>query len=121
VSYNCFFNNTSAGSQGIAPILDDPDFANFDNNDTYSTLSYDDDNFDFHLESTSPCIDGGNPLFDYFDLDGSRNDLGAYGWKYPIGTTGAPTIPVVNSISVTPTTVSPSGTITINATGRIGE
>jgi hypothetical protein len=121
ISYNCFFNNGTIPNPGIAPILDDPDFANFDNNDAYSTLSYDDDNFDFHLESSSPCINGGNPLFDYFDLDGSRNDLGAYGWKYPIGTTGAPTIPVVNSISVTPTTVSPSGTITINATGRIGE
>ena len=55
------------------------------------------------------------------DEDGSRNDMGIYGWIYPMGETGAPTIPVVNSISVTPTTVSPSGTITINASGRIGE
>jgi len=121
ISYNCFFNNSANGTPGISPILDDPDFVNFDNNDTYATDSYDDDNYDFHLESSSPAINGGNPLFDYFDLDGSRNDAGAYGWKYPIGTTGAPTIPVVNSISVTPSTVSPSGTITINATGRIGE
>ncbi len=121
ISYNCFFNNSNNGATGIEPILEDPDFVNFDDNDTYTNLSYDEDEFDFHLESASPCVNGGNPLFDYFDLDGSRNDPGVYGWKFPIGTTGAPTIPVVNSISVNPTTVSPNGTITINATGRIGE
>ncbi|NQV49940.1 MAG: right-handed parallel beta-helix repeat-containing protein [Candidatus Marinimicrobia bacterium] len=121
ISYNCFFNNTSNGSTGIAPILENPDFVDYTPNDVYDTDSYDQDNYNFHLQTVSPCINRGNPLFDYFDLDGSRNDLGVYGWKFPIGTTGAPTIPVVNSISVSPATVSPSGTITINATGRIGE
>ncbi len=121
ISYNCFYNNVGDGITGIEPVLDNPDFVDFSDNDAYASLSYDDDNYDFHLQSASPAIDAGNPLFDFFDLDGSRNDLGAYGWKFPIGTTGAPTIPIVNSISVTPSTVSPSGTITINATGRIGE
>ncbi len=121
ISYNGFYNNAIDGTTGIEPIIGNPDFENFADNDTYNSASYDDDDFDFHLSSSSPGIDAGNPLFDYFDLDGSRNDLGVYGWKFPIGTTGAPTIPVVNSISVTPSTVSPSGTITINATGRIGE
>ena len=120
-SYNCYYNNGADGTTGIEPILEDPDFTDYGDTDEYNHLSIDEDDFDFHLLSTSPCINGGNPLFDYFDLDGSRNDLGVYGWKFPIGTTGAPTIPVVNSISVTPSTVSPSGTITINATGRIGE
>ena len=120
-SYNSFFNNGADGTTGIEPILENPDFVDYGDNDSYTYLSIDDDDFDFHLQSASPCIDGGNPLFDYFDLDGSRNDLGVYGWRFPIGTTGAPTIPVVNSISVTPSTVSPSGTITINASGRIGE
>lgn len=120
-SYNCYYNNGANGTTGIEPILENPDFADFGDSDEFNYLSIDEDDFDFHLQSVSPCINGGNPLFDYFDLDGSRNDPGVYGWKFPIGTTGAPTIPVVNSISVTPSTVSPSGTITINATGRIGE
>jgi len=121
ISYNCFFNNSANGSTGIESILDDPDFVDFGDNDTYTSQSYDDDSYDFHLQASSPGIDAGNALFDYFDLDGTRNDVGVYGGPFPIGTTGAPTIPVVNSISVSPTTVSPSGTITINATGRIGE
>ena len=121
ISYNCFFNNSANGATGLEPILENPDFVDFTSSDTYGAASYDDDDYDFHLQTVSPCVNGGNPLFDYFDLDGSRNNLGVYGWKFPIGTTGAPTIPVVNSISVTPSTVSPSGTITINATGRIGD
>lgn len=121
ISNNCFFNNTTDGDTGIDPVLENPDFVDFGNNDVFGYLSIDEGGFDFHLQTVSPCIDAGNALFDYFDLDGTRNDVGAYGGPYPIGTTGAPTIPVVNSISVTPSTVSPSGTITINATGRIGE
>jgi hypothetical protein len=39
----------------------------------------DSDNGDFHLQSTSPCIDAGNPDEQYNDPDGSRNDMGAYG------------------------------------------
>lgn len=120
-SYNCFYNNINNGNTGIEPILENPDFEDFGDSDSYLYTSIDDESYDFHLQASSPCIDAGNPLFDYFDLDGSRNDLGVYGWIFPIGTTGAPTIPVVNSISVTPSTVSPSGTITIEATGRIGE
>lgn len=34
---------------------------------------------DFHLQSSSPCIDTGNPATQYNDPDGSRNDMGAYG------------------------------------------
>jgi hypothetical protein len=35
---------------------------------------------DLHLQSTSPCIDAGNPA--YSDPDGSRSDMGAYGGPY---------------------------------------
>jgi hypothetical protein len=31
----------------------------------------------FHLTENSPCIDAGNPLAEYNDPDGTRNDLGA--------------------------------------------
>lgn len=33
----------------------------------------------YHLQQNSPCIDTGNPLPEYNDPDGSRNDMGAYG------------------------------------------
>jgi|GEM_PF-1634764 len=32
----------------------------------------------YHLQSTSPCIDAGNPDPIYNDPDGTRNDMGAY-------------------------------------------
>ena len=40
----------------------------------------------FHLKENSACIDAGNPAVEYNDINGSRNDLGAYGgiwgdWK----------------------------------------
>lgn len=40
----------------------------------------------FHLKEGSTCIDAGNPAAEYNDIDGSVNDLGAYGgtlgdWK----------------------------------------
>ncbi|MEA2103023.1 MAG: FlgD immunoglobulin-like domain containing protein [Candidatus Cloacimonadota bacterium] len=35
------------------------------------------------LQTGSPCIDAGTPDPDYFDLDGSRNDMGAFGGPTP--------------------------------------
>jgi hypothetical protein len=32
-----------------------------------------------HLAPLSPCVDAGDPSSEYFDHDGSRNDMGAYG------------------------------------------
>ncbi len=34
---------------------------------------------DFHLNVSSPCIDAGNPAPQFNDVDGTRNDQGAYG------------------------------------------
>ena len=34
---------------------------------------------DFHLESTSLCVNAGHPMAFFNDPDGSRNDMGAYG------------------------------------------
>ena len=33
----------------------------------------------YHLEESSPCVDAGNPATSFFDVDGSRNDIGAFG------------------------------------------
>jgi hypothetical protein len=37
------------------------------------------DNIDFRLSPTSPCVDAGHTDSQYFDTDGSRNDIGATG------------------------------------------
>tara|TARA_B110000467_G_C17998625_1_gene304246 strand:+ start:129 stop:509 length:381 start_codon:yes stop_codon:yes gene_type:complete len=34
---------------------------------------------DYHLQDESPCINTGNPNVQYYDSDGSRNDMGMYG------------------------------------------
>lgn len=50
----------------------DPRFVNVTGNDDWT-----DD--DFHLSSTSPCIDAGDPDATMLDVDGTTNDMGAYG------------------------------------------
>ena len=42
-------------------------------------LFVDAENGDYHLQNSSPCIDAGNPDAQYNDIDGSRNNMGAYG------------------------------------------
>lgn len=37
---------------------------------------------DYTLTGFSACIDGGNPLKGYNDVDGSTNDIGAFGGPY---------------------------------------
>jgi uncharacterized protein YkwD len=39
---------------------------------------------DYRLQASSPCRDAGNPASEYDDLDGSRNDMGAYGGPHAI-------------------------------------
>ncbi len=51
---------------GVGAISADPLFVNSAGND-------------YHLQAGSPCIDAGNPGVQYNDLDGTRNDMGAYG------------------------------------------
>ena len=75
-SYNCIWN----------PEIGDPDsviglFGNFAA-DPMFVEDYDfrgDTIFDVHLQYGSPCIDAGHPDSRYNDIDGSRNDIGAYG------------------------------------------
>jgi len=43
--------------------------------------------FDYHLGTGSPAIDAGDPGTAYLDVDGSRNDMGAYGGNQPLGAT----------------------------------
>ena len=124
ISDNCFYNNVTDGDVGNAAILDDPEFVNFDANDTYNSVSYDNESFDFHFQTgatvDSTCIDAGYELVDFNDLDGSQNNLGNYGWRWPMSSNGAPPMPLINKISVTPPNPS-DGTISIEVIGRFGE
>ena len=63
-SYNCVWDNGSANTPGTDGIVADPLFR--------GALAK-----DFHLESTSPCINAGDPAAIFNDPDGSRNDMGA--------------------------------------------
>ncbi len=75
-SYNCVW---SSGNDDPDSILDrNGNFAA----DPMFVEDYDfrgDTIFDVHLQYGSPCIDAGHPDPRYNDMDGSRNDIGAYG------------------------------------------
>jgi hypothetical protein len=74
VSYSCL----SGGYAGEGNIDEDPLFVS--PTEGYGS-GYDGLTADWHLAEGSPCIDAGNPGEAYNDLDGSRNDMGAYGWN----------------------------------------
>jgi hypothetical protein len=57
----------------------DGDFRGVNGNISADPLFRDPEQGDFRLEPGSPCIDAGDPDPMYHDLDGSKNDMGAYG------------------------------------------
>lgn len=120
VTNNGFYNSSS---HGLNPVEEAPSFQNFDpDNDVLNTENIDDNDFDFTLADGSGWIDMGRTGTPYLDEDGSRSDIGVYAGPNPfVGGKGAPSVPVVIEMQVSPTTVSPTGTITIQATGRIGD
>ena len=61
IDYSLFDFDIGFGSNNI---FEDPQFV---------------DNVDFLLEPTSLCVDAGHPDDQYLDVDGTRNDIGAYG------------------------------------------
>ncbi len=77
VDYTCV-RGLSGGLGGTGNIGDDPWFVDADGAD--DVVGTEDD--DVHLLEDSPCIDAGHPAVEYQDIDGSRNDMGAYGGQF---------------------------------------
>ncbi|MHC4643018.1 MAG: right-handed parallel beta-helix repeat-containing protein, partial [Planctomycetota bacterium] len=77
VDYSCI-EGLSGGLGGTGNIGDDPWFVDADGAD--DVVGTEDD--DVHLLEGSPCIDTGHPGLIYQDVDGSRNDMGAYGGPF---------------------------------------
>ncbi len=70
------------------------------------------------LQEGSPCIDTGNPDAIYNDIDGTRNDMGAYGGPNGMGPTDSDdntvNVIAVNSISVYPNPFNPTANIALS-------
>ena len=117
------YYNSSAPAIDLNPVNEAPDFLSFDvDNETLDKDAIDENDFDLRLDEGSEWIDAGRTGTPYLDTDGSRSDIGIYAGPTPFSDgRGAPSVPVVIEFQVTPTTVSPTGTITITATGRIGD
>tara|TARA_R110000868_G_scaffold368227_1_gene631222 strand:- start:60615 stop:61748 length:1134 start_codon:yes stop_codon:yes gene_type:complete len=119
---NGFYGTSETQPFGLNTVLEDPSFTSFDpDNEVLDLEAIDDFEFDLTLAEGSEWINAGRTGTPYLDTDGSRSDIGIYAGPNPFDDgRGAPTVPVVIQFQVNPTTVSPSGTITITATGRIG-
>lgn len=89
ISYNDIWNTNldySWVTPGVGDISADPLFMNMDKGD-------------YRLQENSPCIDAGDPDSQYNDIDGSRNDMGAFGGPDPIDQASA--LELVKSVGVT--------------------
>jgi len=91
VDYNCFFNNNGADFKNFEPASatgnlfgQDPCFADAENHDYHLMSEFGrwDGNTFVYDQITSPCIDAGDPNFDYSDEpmeNGGRVNIGRYG------------------------------------------
>lgn len=62
--YNCYYDNSAISLSGTGNSQTNPLFV---------------DEVNYRLNSSSPCANAGDPDSNYDDVDGSRNDIGAYG------------------------------------------
>jgi len=74
---NIFYSDIEGGEDNIENYCS-RDFV-WENSINSDPLFIDIENNDFHLQPDSPCIDTGWHLDIYLDVDGTRNDMGAYG------------------------------------------
>ncbi|MCD6177512.1 MAG: right-handed parallel beta-helix repeat-containing protein [Candidatus Cloacimonetes bacterium] len=113
VTYTCI----SGGYEGTGNIDENPLFVAPTTGDgiEYNGLAA-----DWSLQPASLCIDAGDPDVMYNDVDGSRNDMGAYGGPNPyeleITDSEENTINIIaiNSISVYPNPFNPTANIALS-------
>jgi hypothetical protein len=74
-----YFKQLSKNSRPDHSNIGDGDFRGLNGNISADPLFADPENGDFRLQPDSPSINSGNPELMYYDNDGSRNDMGAYG------------------------------------------
>jgi hypothetical protein len=74
-----YFKQLSSTSRPDHSNIGDGDFRGLNGNISADPLFADPENGDFRLQPGSPCINSGNLEPIYYDHDGSRNDMGAYG------------------------------------------
>ena len=97
-------NWVSGGAINTDPIIGDPKFTDFNNED-------------FTLAMNSPCIDAGPPASQYNDHNGSRNDIGMFGGHNYIPDGRTTNKPIVLGLDVAPIAVPVGGSVTIESTG----
>ncbi len=113
ITYSC----VTGGFTGEGNIDDDPLFVAATEGDG---ADYDGLLADWNMLTGSPCIDAGNPDAMYNDVDGTRNDMGAYGGPTPCeyeptdSEENTVNIAAVNSISVYPNPFNPTANISLS-------
>ncbi len=113
ITYSC----VTGGFTGEGNIDEDPQFVAATDGDG---IDYDGLGADWTLLAGSLCIDAGNPDAMYNDVDGSRNDMGAYGGPTPCeyeptdSEENTVNITAINSISVYPNPFNPSTNIALS-------
>ena len=113
ISYSCI----TGGFSGTGNIDEDPMFTSVTAGDG---AGFDGLLADWQLQSGSPCVDAGHPNAIYNDIDGTTNDMGAYGGPtpYELGPTNSEentvNIAVINSISVYPNPFNPTANISLS-------
>jgi parallel beta-helix repeat protein len=96
IEYNDFWNaNHLQTNIPVMNLFSDPLFVN-------------PDLLDYRLQFSSPCINAGNPDPAYNDVDGTRNDMGAFGGPDPMGRGFS--VPLTRSISASSQAAYPGDT-----------
>ena len=107
--YNNFWANTTDINGGGSAV----DMNGIQGNISSDPLFTDAGNQDYHLLSSSPSINTGDPASAYNDPDGSRNDMGAFGGPLDLADTTPPQSVTITSAFPAPLTPSNDNTVKV--------